>query len=145
MNKKANSFHFWIELIIFIGLFLVILGIMGYEMNDKYGKDYDLTLGLNLTSSIDSLNDYSEDLINSTTEGQTSVTDYGILKITTVPSIIIQATRILWSFISGGFIYKLVMAMQLGSYGSAIARLFQMLYVVVISFILIKLVLRINV
>lgn len=141
-NKKGATFQFWVEVVIFLGAFLFILGVIALDMNQKYGKNNDLTLGLNLSTNIDSLQDYQSDLINSTTEGQTSVTDYGILKLTTVPSILLSVTRILWNFVSGGFIYALVMNMQLGAYGTYIAGIFQTLYVIAIAFLLIKLVLR---
>lgn len=141
-NKKGATFQFWIEIIIFMGIFLFVVSVIGLDMNSRYDKDHDLTLGLNISPSISSLENYRTDIVNSTADGQTSVTDYGILKLTTVPSILMSVTRILWSFVSGSFIFALIMKMGLGEYGIYIARMFQMLYVVAITFLLIKLVLR---
>lgn len=142
LNNKGGTFNFWIEVIIFVALFLVVVGVIGIDMNNRYDKDYDLTFGLNLTSSIDSLDTFRGDLVNSTNEGQSEITDYGVLKLRTVPSILLSSLNIIWVFVSGSFIYALVMNMQLGAYGQPLAIFFQMLYVITIGFLLLKLVLR---
>jgi len=141
-NKKGNTFQFWIEIVIFIGLFLVVVGVIGIDMNNRYEQNHDLTLGLNLTSSIDSLQSYKGDLVNSTSSGGAEITDYGVLKLRTVPRILLSTVGILWTFVSGTFIYAVIMNMQLGAYGQSLAIFFQMLYVITISFLLLKLVLR---
>jgi len=141
-NKKGNTFQFWIEIIIFIGLFLVVVGVIGIDMNSRYGQEHDLTLGLNLTDSVDSLQSYKGDLVNSTSSGDAEITDFGVLKLRTVPRILLSTVGILWTFVSGTFIYAVIMNMQLGAFGQPLAIFFQMLYVITISFLLLKLVLR---
>lgn len=145
MEKKAQTFHFWIEAMIFVVLFVVIVGIMGADMNERYNKSHDTTIGLNITPTVESLNTYRQDVENSTTQGQASVTDYGVLKLLTTPAIIFKAFGLIINFASGKFIYSIVMAMQLGTYGTYIAIFFQTLYIITISFIILKLVLRVNI
>jgi len=145
MNNKANTYQIWVELILFIILFLGIMAIIGADMNTKYGKSNDLTLGMNLSSSLTELQGYKTDLQNSTTSGQVSVTDFGILKLLTTPAMIVKVTGVIWNFVSGQFIYTLVSQMNIGAYGSIIATVFRILYIIAIGFILIKLVLRINI
>lgn len=145
MNKKGNTYIFWVEVIIFLGLFLLVMGIIGLDMNNKYGDDKDLTMGMNLSNNVDSLSEYKDTVTNGTSEGQASLTDFGVIKLLTIPSMIYQVTALLWNFVSGSFINTLVYNMNLGVYGTYIASFFRILYIIVIAFILIKLVLRINI
>ncbi len=55
MNKKADTFGGWIEIILFLTLFLGVIAFMGADLNQRYGQNNDLTLGLNLSSSSSSL------------------------------------------------------------------------------------------
>ena len=73
------------------------------------------------------------------------MTDFGILKLLTTPSIILKATGILWNFISGSFIKEAIGQMQLGVYGVYIGSILQIMFILAIGFIFLKLVLRINV
>lgn len=144
MNNKGATLMIWIELILFLILFLVILGIIGADLNSDYGTSNDLTLGLNLSAQQESLFSYKSQVINDTTEGQASVTDYGILKLTTAPKILWGAATVAWSFVNGSFIFHLVNALGFGVYGYWIAVIFQVLYVIGIVFILLKVVLRVQ-
>lgn len=145
MNKKANTYGFWVEIIVFIVLFLGIVAIMGFDMNEKYNKTYDTTLGLNISSSLSSLQDYQTDIVNDTNHGQAELSDFGVIRLITIPSMIIKVTGIIWSFASGNFIVAVVHNMQLGGYELIVASIFRTLYVIAIGFILIKLILRINI
>lgn len=144
LNKKGGTFQIWLEVILFIFLFIAVIGIIGLDMNEKYGQSHDLSLGLNLSGQLSELKGYKTDVINSTTQGQASISDFGIIKLLTVPTMLMQAIGILWNFVNGSFIYALISHMNLGVYGSYIAIVFQVLYVLAVLFILIKLVLRIN-
>ena len=136
----------WIEIIIFIVMFISVVAIMGADMNDRYGKGYDTTLGLNLTSSLSSLTQYQSDIVNDTTGGQASQTDFGIIKLITTPKILLQVTGIMWSFVSGTFIYDLLYHMHLGgNYMLLLGGLFQTLYVLAIAFIFLKIIFKIEI
>lgn len=144
MNKRG-TFLMWIEIILFIILFLGVLTIIGADMNSTYGQSHDLTFGLNLSSQYDALQQYGVEVQNSTTSGQTTTTDYGILKITSIPKLLLTVGSIAWSFVSGDFIYRLVYNMHLGgTYVVIVASIFRLLYIIAIGFIFVKLFLRIN-
>lgn len=145
MNKKGNTYMIWVEMILFFILFITIMGIIGSEMNSDYGTNHDLTMGLNLSNELTSLATYKDTVRNETTQGQSSLTDFGVLKLFTTPKLLITVAGILWDFVSGQFIYHLVDAMNLGIYGTYIAVTFNILYVIAIAFIFLKLVLRIAV
>lgn len=141
-DRKGSTFGLWIEMLLFIILFIAIIGIIGSEMNTKYDKNYDLTMGLNLSQQEADLRQYSRDVVNDTSQGQSSMSDFGIFKLATAPKILISAVTILWSFVSGDFIFHLVDAMHLGIFGSYIIWIFRSLYVIALAFLLLKLVLR---
>jgi len=141
-NNKGATLMIWIELMLFLILFLTVMGLIGADLNSDYGTSNDLTLGLNLSKQQSDLYSYKNDIINDTTQGQSSMTDFGILKLLTVPKILLNVATIAWSFVNGSFIFHLVNAMNLGIYGYYLAITFQVLYVIGIGFIIIKLVLR---
>lgn len=143
MNKKGSNFNIWAEVLIFLILFVAVMAVIGLEMNSKYGKSHDLTFGLNMSNQLSQLQSYKSDSINSSTGGQASVTDFGVLKLLTTPKLLLDMAVILWGFVNGSFIWTVVGMMNLGVYGYYIALLFQILYVIAIVFILLKLVLRI--
>jgi hypothetical protein len=143
MNKKATTIISWVEVIIFIFLFLIIIGIIGGDMNSRYGGSRDLSLGLNVSQNFNDLIGYKATMQNSTDSGQVSMTDFGILKLVTTPTILFSALGIIWNFVNGSFIDALVGQMNLGIYGIYIALTFKALYFIAVGFILIKLVLRI--
>jgi len=143
VNKKGTTLLLWIEIVILIGFFLGVMAIIGSDMNAKYEKNYDLTIGLNLTEQISDLAVYKSDIINDTSGGQTSMTDYGILKLLTTPKILLQAAGIIWDVVNGSFIYSIISSAGLGAYGFPLAVALQILFVVSIGFIILRLVLRI--
>jgi len=144
MNKRGGTFGIWTEVIIFLALFLVVLGFMGADMNEKYGQNQDVTLGLNLSEQTSDLIEYKSTIINQSNSGG-GITDFGIIKLTTLPSILYAGLNIIWTFLSGTFIYKVVAGMNLGVYGNFIAIFFQMLYVIAVGFIFLKLILKVEI
>ena len=145
MNKKGSNFAIWIELVLFFMLIIIVLASIGSDMNSRYGKSNDLTLGLNMSVQYEALKQLKTDSVNDSLQGQTSLTDFGILKLLTAPKILVQTMSVLWSFIDGSFITQIVNAMNLGDIGMYIGIIFRILYVLALVFILLKLVLRINV
>lgn len=145
MNNKGSTFAIWIELVLFIIVMIGALTFIGLDLNDRYSQNHDLTLGLNVSNQLSSLNDFKKDAVNDSLQGQSSLSDYGIMKLLTTPKILMQTLSILWSFVDGSFITTVVNAMQLGAIGSTIAVVFRILYVITLVFIVLKLVLRINI
>jgi hypothetical protein len=145
MNKKGATLQLWIEVLLFIIIFLGVMAIIGSDMNTKYGQSHDLTIGLNLSKQLQSIAIYKDDLMNSTSGGQAELTDFGILKLGTTAKILMGVTSILWNFLTGRFIWDLIATMNIGDYGLLIGTIFQILYIIAIGYILLKLVLRANV
>lgn len=144
MNKKGNTLQIWIEIVLFLVLFLGIMTIIGANMNEQYGQNHDLTLGLNLSSQMTELDAYKQEMQNSTSSGTTSITDFGVLKLLTTPAILLTGVELTWNVLSGVFITNLIEQMNLGEYAYIFGIVFRALYVFAIGFILIKLVLRMN-
>ena len=143
MNKKGFNMNVGIELVLFLILFFILIAYIGMEMNNTYGKSYDLTFGTNLSSQLTSLESFRSSSYNQT-QGSASISDFGIFKLATAPGMMMSLFGILWTFFDGSFIYNLVTAMNLGgSYATSVALIFQILYVCALVFLLIKLVLRI--
>ena len=145
INKRGETFGGWFEVVMFMILFLAIMGLIGFYMNNDYEKDYDLTLGLNLTNQLNSISTFSQQSINATSQGQASATDFGVIKLSTSVQIIKLAFDTILTMLTGSFISNLVGAMNLGAYGFWIALVFRTLYVVSLIFIFLRLVLRINI
>lgn len=143
MNKKGGTFSAWIELIIMAILFVGSIAIIGSSMNNYYGKNYDLTYGLQTNETQNAIVSLQEDVVNSTSSGQSSMTDFGIYKLATLPHIMLVATSLLWDFVSGSFINTLVGMMSLGEYANLVIVLIKILYWLAIAFILLKLILKV--
>lgn len=146
MNKKGGTFAIWVEIVIFLAIFLGVLAIIGTNMNSDYGKNYDLTMGLELNDAYANLSQFGQESINDTTQGQAQMSDFGIIKLLTIPSMLVSLAGTLWSFVSGQFIYRIVASMQLGDgYTLLIGGAFQLLYIITLVFVFIKLVLKIDI
>ena len=144
MNKKG-TLSIWIELTILLIIVVAIMGIIGTNMNAQTGQSHDLTFGLQTNTTQDAIVSLQGTITNSTSEGQTSLTDYGIFKLATLPHIIYVSVSMLWNFIGGNFINTLVGMMYLGEYSTLLIIFLKLLYWLAIAFILIKLILKIQV
>ena len=146
MNNKGTTFAIWVEIVIFLGLFLGVLAIIGANMNETYNKDNDLTFGLNLSSTYNQIQDYSVESVNDTTQGQASISDFGIFKLTTAPVMLVKLGTVLWDLLSGQFIVRLVAMMNLGSgLTLLVSGAFRIVYTITIIFLFLKLVLKIDI
>lgn len=145
MNNKG-SFMLWIEIIILIGMFLTILAIVGINLNADYSTDNDLTIGLNLSGDLKEINDFRSKSLNQTGQGIASITDFGIFKLASTPSILMSAGTLIWNFLSGKFIVQVITSLNLGGqYAPILIVGFQTIYVLAIIFLFIKLVLRLDI
>jgi hypothetical protein len=136
------SYTAWVELLLLVVLFVGAMGIIGTNLNAEYDKNADLTFGLQTNSTQNALQGMQKDIVNSTNEGQSSMTDFGIFKLATLPKIIFTISAVLWDFVSGSFIKSIVGLMQIGAYSNIVITVFTLLYWIAIAFILLKLVTR---
>lgn len=143
MNKVGGTFGGWTEIILFVVLFAMALIVIGASMNGKYNQNNDLSFGLGLNNTLESVKSYQTGLDNNTQAGQAGFTDQGYLKITTTPAIISSTITLAWNFVSGSFINTLVGLMHLGELGTYVAIVFRLLYFITIAFILLKIVTRV--
>jgi hypothetical protein len=141
---KSGTFGSWIETLLIVILFVGTITIIGVNMNQLYGKDHDLSYGIVTNDTLQKMKGFQGNMVNNTQSGQSSVTDFGIIKLTTIPSIINFALTMIWEFVSGGFINRLVELMNLGSYASTVIIVFKLLYFITIGFIFVRLILRVN-
>lgn len=138
-NKRGVTFSAWIEVALVAVLFFGALAIVATNMNNLYGKHNDLTYGIVSNKTLTDLQDYQSSVINNTQQGQASITDFGILKLTTIPSMLNLGFNLVLSFITGGFIDNIVGAMNLGDYSLIVIIVFRTLYIIGLAFALIKL------
>ena len=144
MNKRASTFGVWIEVILFSLLFVIALGLIGTNMNAQYGDSKDLSFGLATNNTLQDLKETQASLDASTKEGQSSFSSLGIFTITTLPKMIMTTLGMTLRFISGGWIKGIVNLMNLGEYTSIVITIFTILYFLIVIFIIIKLLTRVN-
>ncbi len=144
-DKKGASFSGWSEAILVGILFILAIGIVVEGMNSKYGTSKDPSFGLDLQNNANqSLNDfksYQESIQTATNTGQASFASVFGLTLSTSYDVIKTSMGVFWSFISGGWILKAVMMMQLPL---VLGIVFQLIYLLSIGYILIKILFKIN-
>jgi hypothetical protein len=143
INKKGATYGGWIEVILFIMLFVGVLAVISISMNSKYGSNHDLTMGIATNSTTNSLKDLQVTLANSTKEGQSSFSSLGIFQLTTIPRMMTAFGTLLWDFVTGSFINSIVESMNLGDYSAIVIVIFKLLYFITLILILIKIITRV--
>lgn len=108
----------WTESIMFTLLFLTVIGIVLLGMNADYGKNYSLGITDNTTQ---------QELINFMNTSESQIQggdiDFGAssgIGLVSSFGLIRGAIRIVWSFISGGFIQNVMENLNLGASGTAL-------------------------
>jgi len=144
-SKKAATFQAFFEVMLISVLFVIIISIIGVQMNGIYGKSNDLSFGIASNYTLNQLEATSKSLEASQTAGQSSTTSLGLFTLTTIPSMMSTVFSLIKEFILGGWIASLVNLMQLGAYSKWIITILQILYFTLLIFILIKLIVRVNV
>ena len=139
-NKQGATYGGWLEVILFLILFVGIIAIIGVNMNNTYEQDHDLTFGIVTEGTQDDINNLAAVFDNSTNkDGQTSMSSsFGTLILTTTPRMITATTSLIWTFVSGGFINSIVEAMNLGDYSGLIIVILKLLYFLSLGLILLK-------
>ena len=143
-NKKGAALSGTIEIMLFIVLFLAVIAIIGISLNSQYSENQDLTMGISSNKTMTNLQEYQRDLDSAYQNGSTSFSDFGILKLTTIPRMVSLTTSIIFSFVTGDFINSVVRNMNLGAYASLVIIIFKILYYVIILMIILSTVTRSN-
>ena len=133
----ANFSH-WIEGMIFIVLFAVLItGVVG-NFNSLYGKSNDVGLGMNSTqNALVNMQDTGQTNIN---EGEASFNSLYGLNLFSSWALIKQIAGVVWSFLTGGFIENI--ATNMLGLPAEVGLMFRILYFIsilmVILYILFK-------
>jgi pheromone shutdown protein TraB len=144
-SKKAATLSVWLEVMFFSILFVVVLGLLGNNMNSLYGDNKDLTFGIATNNTLQDLKTTQIALDKATQEGQSGFSSLGIFTLTTLPTMLMTTIKMITSFVSGGWIKSLVDLMNLGDYAGIVTTVFQVLYFFIVIFLLIKLLLRVQI
>lgn len=141
-DKGAYSLSGWAETALFVSLFMLLIGMLIVNMNVALDQDFDSTFGNpdRLSGVRGDLVAYQDTLKQAVEEGEATSSGTGI-GWTKAWSIITSGTRIMWSFLTGGFIEDMVGLVGLPF---MVGRILRILFVLSIGFILLKLVLRIK-
>jgi len=141
-DKRGFSLSGWTEVALLTTLFLLLMVIVIANFNVNYDKNYDGTFGLSnsISTTQDDLTGYQDTLEQSVKQGEASSTGLG-LSLTTTWNIISEGSRIMWNFLTGGFIEQVAGMLRLPPIVGTILRI---LFVLSIGFIILKLVLRIK-
>lgn len=125
----------WTEGILLTMTFVAVFGLVVSGMNLQYDKDY--SVGLTDDSDAEALfiqyQDTAEQQIQGgevefdATQGITLKSSYGITK---------DAINIIWTFLSGGFIERVVESWGVGEAGSALAKTIRVIYFLSLVFAL---------
>jgi len=144
-NKKAVTFG---NIGIMIGLVFLItfsLGLISNDMNDIYNSDKDLSFGLTDNATLTNLKNYESQIKSSTDEGQSSFSSLGIIQLTTLPKLLFGAFGLIGNFVTGGFITKVIAGLHLGEYAFMTNVVMHIIYYIIVAFILIKIIARVNI
>ena len=141
-NKKAYSLSGWTEVALFTTLFMLLIIILVANMNVTYDANHDGTFGLSesLTKTQADLTDYQSTLEENTNQGTATSSGDGI-SLSTTWSIINSGLKIMWTFLSGGFIEEVIGMLR---FPTVVGTILRILFVLSIGFILLKLILKIK-
>jgi hypothetical protein len=145
MNKKGATFGSWIETLLIICLVGGSLALIGAGMNSMYGQNKDITYGIVTNDTLTQINSYQTSMQNDTTQGQSSISDFGIFKLATGARLITLSLTLIWDFVSGNFINNIVNLMNLGDYSTILIVVLKAIYFITIGFILLRFVTKINI
>lgn len=103
INKKGQTLQGWSEGIIFVLLFVIVFGVVVFEMNKLYSEDHDIA-GLDTGGIEDALEGYQEGMEEKYRTGEASVIEQGWIIIKSGWDIIFSTMRLIWFFVGGGWI-----------------------------------------
>lgn len=138
-NKKGSSMAFWIEAIIFVGLFISVGSIVTGNFNIMYNKTNDVGFGLNSTES--ALASYQKKVTDTTDGGEVELNQATGLTLKGIWGIMKDGSKLVWNFFSGGFIESAVSMVGLPS---IVATYLRFLYFISIGLIIIYLFMKVR-
>ena len=123
------SLSIWAETAIFSLLFLAVFGVIVGSMNLSYSKNYNSGFGdsQNTTQLLVTYGNTSQQKISG---GEVNFNSINGITLKTSWDLILDLLNIVWAFISGGFIYNIIMALQLGATGQLLAVALQTVFVI---------------
>lgn len=134
------TFGLWTEVILFSIAFVIILGAIVADMDDKFGQSHDASFGLTTNDTLSALVGTQSTLQTGVNEGQVTNNNLG-LSVSTSWNVIKSIGTITWNFITGGWIEKTVAMAQLPTIVGVVLRV---LYFISIGFIILKLLFKVN-
>lgn len=129
-NKRGYSLGGWIEGILFSLLVVSLIIIVAGGMNQKYGKDNQIGIGGNTTTS--ALINYQGSAQTQTTEGEAVFTSTEGLTLKSLWGMLKGMISIIWDFLSGGWIETICSWMKLPLIVSTIFRVLYFISIVLI-------------
>ena len=107
MNKKGYSFSSWAEIALVVVLFLGTFTAVISEMNVLYGTDFSTGIGDTVNGTEISFRESQDAFSDDILEGEPEISSEG-LTLKSSWKIIRSVSSTLWSFISGGIIYTII-------------------------------------
>lgn len=140
MNKKGVSMSGFTEGILFSLLFALCLGIVITEMNIKYNKTYDPSFGLTTNETYNSYVGYQDSFKTASGEGEVTTTSTG-MTLSSSWQLIKTGSTIIWDFVTGGWVERLV---TLAGLPVIVGNIFRLLYFLAVGYIIIKIFFRVK-
>ena len=135
------SFSGWIESILLIVLFTLLISGVVTNFNFLYGKNNNVNLGINTTQ--DAFVNAQDSMQGQVTEGEATFTGTYGLNLLSSWSLIKQITKIVWNFISGTFIQTI--ATEFMGLPPEVALIFRLLYFMSILMIILYVLFRVKI
>lgn len=130
----AASISGWVEGILFSLAFVAILAIIVGNFNIMYNQNNDVGLSDNSTENL--FIEYQSTAQNQLEGGEVQFDATNGISLKSSYGITMDAIKIAWTFISGGWIEKLVDTWNLGEAGTALARTVRIIYFLSLVFAL---------
>jgi len=124
----------WTEGILFALLFIGVLGIVVASFNVMYGKNY--SVGLNNSGDEQPFIEYQETASQQIEGGEVEFDAEQGITLKSSYGIFTDVIKILWTFLTGGFIENVVSYLNLGEAGTALALTLRVLYFLSLVFAL---------
>lgn len=133
----------WTEAGVGIILFMLAIGIIIFDMNLNYTKNYDVTFGIDTTSDLNNFTKY-QDTLGKSLQGTASQNANTVLFLDTAWGIIQTGGTIVLNLLTGQWIVNSISLLQLGSIGTYLALGLRLLFVFSIGFIILKILFRVK-
>ena len=141
MNKKGATLGNWLEASLLSIGFVILLAVVIVGMNGIYGQNYDGTFGLGSKATTESFEQLQGTLTTGVQEGEATFGDDGGLSISTMWALVKTTWNVIGDFITGGWIEDVG---SLANIPTPFLVILRILYLVSITFILIKLLFKLK-